>query len=143
MVYSRVIKSLKYANQDSIMTTPREQAFQELTATGMHYELAQGSVYGRPCPVFKNITTLRDLFESTRSDREFLVYADERYTFEDTWQRASQIGSLLIERFDIKKGDRVAVSMRNFPEYLLTFIATQVLSSSPPPLRTCARPARA
>ena len=105
------------------MTTPREQAFQELTAPGMHYELAQGSVYGRPCPVFKNITTLRDLFESTRSDREFLVYADERYTFEDTWQRASQIGSLLIERFDIKKGDRVAVSMRNFPEWVMCFNA--------------------
>ena len=79
------------------MTTPREQAFQELTAPGMHYELAQGSVYGRPCPVFKNITTLRDLFESTRSDREFLVYDDERYTFEDTLA-ASQPDWLAIDR---------------------------------------------
>ncbi len=105
------------------MTTPREQAFHELTAPGMHYELVDATVHGRPCAVFKNIVTLRELFESTRSNNVFLVYNNERYTFEETWQRASQIGTLLVDRYGIAKGDRVAISMRNFPEWVMCFNA--------------------
>jgi long-chain acyl-CoA synthetase len=68
--------------------------------------------------------TLRTLFEAGRSNREFLVFGDERLTFEDAWLRAAKIGRVLVEECGVAKGDRVAISMRNCPEWVLAFMAT-------------------
>lgn len=75
------------------MTAPnelsRKEVMQQLTAKGEDYELVPGEVWGRPCRVFKNaLPTLRDLYDSTRSDETFLVYENERYSFEETHQQA-------------------------------------------------------
>ena len=67
--------------------------------------------------------SLRDLFEQARSDATFLVYADERYSFAETQGKASRIGRLLMEQYGISKGDRVAFSMRNYPEWVMVFNA--------------------
>ncbi|MCB1646261.1 MAG: acyl--CoA ligase [Pseudomonadales bacterium] len=101
----------------------RPEAIAQLTAAGQDYELIPGEVWGRPCRVFKNAPeNLRALFESTRSDETFLVYEDERYTFEETWQHACALGHALT-KLGVGKGDRVAVSMRNYPEWVMSFNA--------------------
>jgi len=102
----------------------RLQAIEVLTAPGEPFELTDGQVWGRDCRIFKNApATLRDLFDSTRSDKTFLVYQDERYSFEETWQRTSQIAAILINDYGVVKGDRVAISMRNYPEWTMAFNA--------------------
>ena len=102
----------------------RLQAIEILTAPDQPYELIAGQVWGRDCRIFKNApATLRDLFDSTRSDETFLVYQDERYSFEETWQRTSQIAAILQNDYGVTKGDRVAVSMRNYPEWIMAFNA--------------------
>ncbi len=107
------------------LTTPnRAELIKRLTAVGQEYELIPGEVWGRKCQVFKNAPpTLRDLFEQSRSDATFLVYENERYSFEDTFQRASQIAAILVNDYGIEKGDRVAISMRNYPEWVMAFNA--------------------
>ncbi len=102
----------------------RLEAIAQLTAPGEDYEIVEGEVWGRPCRMFKNAPdTLRDLYENARSDETFLVYDDERYSFDETQRAVARIANLLIDGYGVEKGDRVAISMRNFPEWVLTFNA--------------------
>ena len=102
----------------------RVEALKQLTAAGEPYELTIAEVYGRPCRVFRNApATLRDLFSESRSDLPFLIYEDERLTFDESWLKAARIATLLVDQYGVRKGDRVAISMRNFPEWVLAFCA--------------------
>ena len=106
------------------MTMTRQEAIERLTAPGEEYEIIPGEVWGRPCRIFKNApATLRDLYETARSDAAFLVYDQERYSFEETQRRVAQIANLLTGHYGVSKGDRVAISMRNYPEWILAFNA--------------------
>jgi long-chain acyl-CoA synthetase len=96
----------------------------ELTAPGMDYEIIEGEVWGRPCRMFKNAPdTLRDLYQSARSDETFFVFEQERYSFEQTAQQVAKMAHILMERYGVEKGDRIAISMRNYPEWLFAFNA--------------------
>ncbi len=96
----------------------------QLTAPGQDYELVEAEVHGHSCRVFKNAPpTLRDLFHDNRSDETFLVYLEERYSYEDIYQQSAKIGKILVEQYNIKKGDRVSISMRNYPEWISAFTA--------------------
>jgi len=102
----------------------RDDWIDKLTAEGEDFEIVPGNVWGRECRVFKNgPQTLRELYQDARSEETFLVYEDERYTFEETFQRAAQIAHLLINQYGVVKGDRVAISMRNYPEWIMAFNA--------------------
>ena len=102
----------------------RLAAIAELTAPGMDYEIVAGEVWGRACRMFRNgPATLRDLYEDSRSDETFLVYEDERYSFDETARRVARLANVMVERYDIQKGDRVAISMRNYPEWVFAFNA--------------------
>jgi len=102
----------------------RSDAIRELTAAGKPYELVQTEAMGRPARVFLNAPpTLRDLFSATRSDLPLLVYEDERLSFEQVWQQTCTLAEALVSDYGVQKGDRVAISMRNFPEWMVAFNA--------------------
>lgn len=102
----------------------RAEAIAALTAAGQPYELVLQTVRGRPLKVFRNAPpTLRDLFADNLSDTTFIVYEGERLTFDDAWREAGRIGNLLVSQYGVGKGDRVAISMRNYPEWILAFMA--------------------
>ncbi len=102
----------------------REQALKTILAEGEPYELEEADVYGRPCRVFRHAPpTMRELFISTASDLPFLIYEDERLTFEETWAKACQLATLLVQRYGVRQGDRVAISMRNYPEWVISYSA--------------------
>ena len=108
----------------SDMQPSRAEMLARLTAPGQPYELIDSSVYGRECRFFKNApATLRELYADTASDLEFLVYQDERLTFAQALDRAAQIAQLLVRAYGVANGDRVAISMRNYPEWVLSFMA--------------------
>jgi long-chain acyl-CoA synthetase len=102
----------------------RAEVLATLTAPGQPFELIDSTVFGRACRFFKNApATLRDLYYDNASDLEFLVYEDERLTYAEAYSKSAQIAQLLIRQYGITKGDRVAISMRNYPEWVLSFMA--------------------
>jgi len=102
----------------------RAEAIAALTDTGEPYELVLETVRGRPLKVFRNApATLRDLYVANLSNKTFIVYQDERLTFEDAWREAGRIGNLLVSTYGVRKGDCVAISTRNYPEWILAFMA--------------------
>ncbi|RZO81763.1 MAG: fatty acid--CoA ligase [OM182 bacterium] len=102
----------------------RAEVLATLTAPGQPFELIDSTVFGRACRFFKNApATLRDLYYDNASDLEFLVYEDERLTYAEAYSKSAQIAQLLIRQYGITPGDRVAISMRNYPEWVLSFMA--------------------
>ena len=106
------------------MSMTRAQALAQLTGAGQPYELAEQNCRGRTCRVFVNAPpTLRELYRDARSDLPLFVYGDERLTFEDIWQRSCRLARLLHDTHGVRPGDRVAISMRNYPEWVVAFNA--------------------
>ena len=104
--------------------TTRQQAIAAFTGPGQPYELVDEVVLGRALRVFRHApSSLRAMYEATVSDLPFLSYQDERLSFAQCWAAASRIGHVLVHDCGIVKGDRVAISMRNYPEWLLAFTA--------------------
>ena len=102
----------------------RTDAIAALTAAGMRYALEDAIVLDRKVRVFVNApASLRALYEATRSEQPFLIYQNERLTFAQAWAAASRIGHVLVHDCAVRPGDRVAIAMRNYPEWVLAFCA--------------------
>lgn len=108
----------------------RHQALLSLTGPGAAFEV------NMPTGPLNNIRTfaagpetLRDLFDQSRSDRPFLVFGREKLTFETVWRRAAAVAARLKGAYGIRKGDRVAIAMRNCPEWLIAFQAITSLGA--------------
>ena len=102
----------------------RAQVIAELTAPGQPYALEDVTVQGRSVRTFSQAPgSLRALFSSTASELPFIAYGDERLSFAQAWAGAARIGHLLVHRFGVQPGDRVAIAMRNYPEWVLAFTA--------------------
>ena len=109
----------------------RKEAIALLTAAGQPYAVETAIVRGQPVRTFKNAPrSLRALYEGTLSDKPFLVYEDERMSFKEAWQASSRIAAILMDQFGVAKGDRVAISMRNYPEWILSFVAVTSIGGS-------------
>lgn len=97
-----------------------------VTGPGQIFELIDGEVRGVKMKVFKNAPAhLGQVFAGSRGhgDKTFLVYEDEIITFAQAADRIDALASLLVNIYRVKKGDRVAVAMRNFPEWVMSFAA--------------------
>jgi long-chain acyl-CoA synthetase len=102
----------------------REQALAQLTAPGQPFEIAEIEANGRRIRAFVNgPRNVREIFEATRSDKTFLVYEDEILTYEDVWRHSCTLAHALVDEFGVKKGDRVALAMRNYPEWIIAYAA--------------------
>jgi long-chain acyl-CoA synthetase len=103
-----------------------DDAVATLTAPGGFVALTKAEVRGQQLTVFERAPkSLRAIFAGARSraDMPFLVYEDERWSFGQTNARMAEIAALLVERFGVQPGDRVAIAMRNYPEWILGFAA--------------------
>ena len=112
------------------------EAHTRLTAPGERFEIALMSIRGIMTKVWKNAPpTLRDVFLNARTfpDREFLVYDDERATY-DAFARATLTLARQLQADGVKKGDRIAVIMRNLPEWPVAFFAGILVGAIVTPL---------
>lgn len=102
-----------------------EEALAQVTANGARFEVGDVEIRGQAYKHFKNTPrSLRDVFAPSRErDGIFLVYEDERWSFQDTMARVDAIAATLVNRYGVEKGDRVAIAMRNYPEWVASFAA--------------------
>jgi long-chain acyl-CoA synthetase len=108
----------------------RDEAIAATTGPGQPYELVDAVVAGRKLRVFKHAPmSMRALYEQTASDLPFLAYEDERWTFAQAWQAAARIGHVLVHDCGVRHGDRVAIAMRNYPEWVLAFTAITAIGA--------------
>jgi long-chain acyl-CoA synthetase len=107
---------------ETLRPTSRAEAIALLTAPGERYELRTETIDGTPCRVFVHApASLRAMYQESVSDREFIVYDDERMTFAEVWREVGRIGAVLTDDLGVRPGDRVAIAMRNYPEWMTTF----------------------
>ena len=102
-----------------------QTAVGQLTGEGAPWELTTQTLDGIEYKAYKNApTTLVELFAPARDhgDKEALVYEDERWTFAQLLQQAAAIGHQLVHELNLQQGARVAIAMRNYPEWLSAFI---------------------
>ena len=102
------------------------EAIAAATAEGKPFELVDATVNGVTMPVFKNAPPhLGLVFAAARNhgDKTFVVYEDETWTFNKAMDHVDALASLLVNTYGVKKGDRVAVAMRNYPEWVMSFAA--------------------
>ena len=113
------------------------EAHKRLTATGSMFEMEEADIRGVKMRVWKNLPpSLRELLVFARAmwgKREFVVYENDRATYE-TWYRASIAIARELEKHGVKKGDRVAIIMRNLPEWPAIFYGAGILGAVVTPL---------
>lgn len=103
------------------------EAVQHVTTTNPVFALGTAEVRGVTYRVFQNAPPhIRALMQASREAQgngaaEYLVYRDERWSYDEFCRDSNRLAHVLMQEFGIRKGDRVAVAMRNFPE-LLTLI---------------------
>ncbi|MEX0853358.1 MAG: PfkB family carbohydrate kinase, partial [Bauldia sp.] len=99
----------------------------ELTAAGGPFAMTEIEVRGNPMRVFDSAPpTMRSLWElaTFHGDKTYVVYEDERYTYAEIAARVRALAGLLRDVHGVGVGDRVAVAMRNYPEWVVGYWAT-------------------
>ncbi len=112
------------------------QATEILTAKGQPFEVAREDIRGVPTLVWaKAPKNLIELLHGSRQhgDKTFLVFEDERYSFTEHYELVLTLAAELLE-MGVGKGDRVAIAMRNYPEWIISFWATISIGAIAVPL---------
>ncbi len=69
--------------------------------------------------------SLRDVLAMAtlkNGEKTFIIYEGERYTFQESWDKALRFANALQEKYNIGPGDRVALAMRNYPEWCFAYL---------------------
>ena len=112
------------------------QAHALITQPGSPLEVEEIDIRGVRTKVWKNLPpSLRAVVEAGRAhgERIFLVYEDERVSFEAFYRAVAALAAELAA-LGVVKGDRVAVIMRNLPEWVTAFYAAAALGAVVTPL---------
>ncbi|MEM9179456.1 MAG: class I adenylate-forming enzyme family protein [Pseudomonadota bacterium] len=116
------------------------QANAALAASDTPLKLADGVVGGVPMKIYVDapptIRTILELAEPQFGARDYLVYEDERVTFSAFTRAVEHFAKALRETYGVEKGDRVAVIMRNFPQWPVPFFAALSLGAIATPMNS-------
>ena len=107
-----------------------------LTAPGMPFEMATVPIRGVPTRTWKNaVPTLAALVRASRAHgaRVAVVHEDERIGYDAQFRAIATLAHRL-RAMGVGKGDRVALAMRNLPEWPVVFFATTSIGAIAVPL---------
>lgn len=119
---------LLYASNDAeakAFERELDAVWRELTAAGARYEVApvelRGQVLRHYPAAWRNV---REFWLATAgfADRDYLIYGSERITYAQAHRLSGAIAAWLHDR-GVRRGDRVAIAMRNYPEWMLIYWA--------------------
>jgi long-chain acyl-CoA synthetase len=109
------------------MTVTFDEAVAAITAPGGSFSMHEEVIEGRPQWVFdRTPASLREVWATLRErdpDQVALVYEDERWTFREVADHIDALAALLADHYGVAPGDRVAIAMRNYPEWVTSFAA--------------------
>jgi long-chain acyl-CoA synthetase len=101
-------------------------AVASLTASGQPFALEdveiRGYVYRNYVNQPHNLGAYFALMQN-HAQKEFVVCEQQRYSYGEAYQYASAFANALQRDYGVKKGDRVAIAMRNNPQWMFAFIA--------------------
>lgn len=110
----------------------------QLTAPGAPFELTSVDTPRGLCKVYKHApaSLVALVRESRRDDDEcFMVYGNDRWSFRRFYSQVDALASWMSGK-GVKPGQRVAIAMRNRPEWVAVFVATVRLGAVPAPLNS-------
>lgn len=113
-----------------------EAVFRHLMEMPM-FAVGEADIRGQTYRVFKNAPpSLAGLFAygAIHGDKDFLIYDDERVSFAELWRRGCRFANMLSAKFGVKKGDRIAIAMRNYPEWCVAYVGIIALGAVAVPL---------
>lgn len=119
-----------------------EEANGQLTGPGAPFEIISQTFDGIQYRAFKNVPpSVKEMLDIGRQHGEqtYICYEEERWSFNDFFQQVDAIGHQLVHRYGVQKGDRVAIAMRNYPEWLTAFVAIVSLGAVAVPLNSWGR----
>ncbi|MEU4724560.1 class I adenylate-forming enzyme family protein [Nonomuraea dietziae] len=116
------------------MSITHAQVQAQLTAEGQPFEteeLESGIRTWKHAPGH-----FRTMLENSRwqGEKDFLIYEDERISYERHYRMAATLANRLAEEYGVVKGDRVAIAMRNYPEWVVSFSAVLAAGAIAVPL---------
>ncbi len=118
-------------------TTSVAEATATLTGPGQFFEMETVEIRGIPTRVWRSAPpSLRSVLDLSLGygDADFLVYEDERTTFAEHYRAAATLARRLREDLGVHRGDRVAIAMRNLPEWVVAFWAITSIGAVAVPL---------
>src|SRR5688500_7452725 len=95
------------------------------------FEIEEVDIRGQRIKVFKNSPpSIRAMWQLTaiHGGATYLVYEDRRYTYSQTHEIVNAFAAHLAS-LGVKKGDRVAIAMRNLPEFVFAFWAASAIGA--------------
>ncbi|MEZ5571263.1 MAG: class I adenylate-forming enzyme family protein [Halioglobus sp.] len=107
------------------MYSELKSTWDELTGPGQLFEIETLQVRGSPMRSYKHApASLRDIWLGTAAhqDREYLIFEQERCTYAQAHVFTASIANWLVQQ-GVQPGDRVAIAMRNYPEWMLSYWA--------------------
>ncbi len=90
-------------------------------------------VRGVPMRVFATAPAdVRQLFalSAGHGDKDYLVFEDERLTYAEVHAQVRCLAALLHDTYGVRRGHRVAVAMRNYPEWVISYWAILSLGAA-------------
>lgn len=112
------------------------EATARMTAPGQMFEIERITVNGIEMSAWKHApANLRQVLDMSlnHATRDFLVYEDQRFTFDEHYRIASTLAKRL-GSVDVVKGDRVAIASRNLPQWIFAFWGAMVTGAVVVPL---------
>jgi long-chain acyl-CoA synthetase len=100
------------------------EATERLIGPGRPFEVVEEEIRGIRTRTWKLAPpSLRTVFDRSLlfGEADFLVYEDERLSFSEHYRMAATLGHRLQDELGVQKGDRVAIAMRNLPEWVVAF----------------------
>ena len=116
----------------------REALAAEMSKEGM-FELQKKTIRGNEYNVFVNVPqNLYEYFQFAliHGEWEFLAYEDESYKYQEVLNNAAGLAHILVDKYGLKKGDAVAFSMRNYPEWIYSYMAVTSIGCVAVPLNS-------
>ncbi|MEY4706901.1 MAG: hypothetical protein RJB58_624 [Pseudomonadota bacterium] len=113
-----------------------EEAHTRLTAPGARFETVDAVIRGVNMKVWKNVpATALEVFTQVRAHgaSEFLIYENERVSYDGFARAVTRLAAHLRDQ-GLNKGDRVALVMRNLPEWPVVFMAAALAGAIVVPL---------
>ena len=123
----------------SEFTKPYHDAVAQLTAPTAPFEVMTETVAGVPLRAFKNAErSLGQFLAAGRNhgDALFLQYQGDSWTYQRFFDAVDHVCHWLTTDAGMQNGDKVAIAMRNRPEWLVSFVAIVTAGGCAVPLNS-------